>query len=56
MLTMMLKWVRVKEKVAAAEEWSEDVLDLTPDSTENRRTSDYLGKLRGFESVSEGLW
>lgn len=55
LFTMMLKWVRIKDKVAAVDEWPEDVLDLIPDATENRRISDYLGKLRSFESVSKAL-
>ena len=55
LFTMTPKWGRVRDKVAAGDEWPEDVLDLTPDATESRRVSDYLGKLRSFESVSRAL-
>ena len=52
---MMLKWTKIKDKVAAVEGWPEDVLDTIPDATENHRIAGYLSKLRVFESVSKAL-
>ncbi len=52
---MIRKWLKIKESVAAVEEWSDDVLDLIPDATENRKLSEYLQKLKHFESVSKKL-
>ena len=52
---MLLKWTRIKDKVAAVKGWPEDVLDAIPDATENRRLAGCLSKLRVFESVSKAL-
>lgn len=45
----------VKDQVAAVEEWADEVLDLIPDATENRKLSEYMQKLKHFESVSKKL-
>jgi hypothetical protein len=52
---MIRKWLKIKDHVAAIEMWGDDMLDLIPDATENRRLSEYLQKLSHFESVSKKL-
>ena len=52
---MIRKWLQIKDKVAAIEEWSDEMIDLIPDATENRKLSEYLQKLKHFESVSKKL-
>lgn len=52
---MIKKWLKIKDKVAAIEEWPDEVLDLIPDATENRKLVEYMQKLKDFESVSKKL-
>ena len=52
---MIRKWLKIKDKVAAVEEWPDEVLDLIPDATENRKLAEYMQKLKHFESVSKKL-
>jgi hypothetical protein len=52
---MIRKWLKIKDKVAAVEEWPDEVLDLIPDAMENRKLVEYMQKLKDFESVSKRL-
>lgn len=52
---MIRKWIKIKDKVAAVEEWPDEVLDLIPDAMESRKLVEYMQKLKDFESVSKKL-
>ena len=47
---MIRKWLKIKDKVAAVEEWPDKVLDLIPDAMESRKIVEYMQKLKDFES------
>lgn len=52
---MILKWLRINDKVSDVEKRPAHVLDLIANASETRKLAEYHQELKNFESISKAL-